>query len=157
LSGPTRVIACGQALAGDDGVGFAVLARLRERSLPGLELAEAGETAALLTLLATPRPIVLIDAVVARPAGQVVVLTLADLLAGAGPGACSTHGLSVGRAVALARALLPPGEPPVISLVGITIETLRRGREGLSAAVAAAVPRAVEAVLELARGSPGHA
>jgi hydrogenase maturation protease len=143
-----RVIALGQAAAGDDGVGFRVLDALRARGVPpGVELLRAAEDSALVELLETPAPVVLVDAVLGSPAGEVVELAphqLAD-----GIQAVSTHGLGVAQALALARTLTPNTVSPSIRIVGVTIERpVTRGWE-LSAPVAAAVARAVERVLAL--------
>ena len=68
-----RVIAFGQAAAGDDGVALVVLERLRERGVPaGVELVHAGEDVALVSLLSTPVPVILIDAVLGTPCGAVL-------------------------------------------------------------------------------------
>jgi hydrogenase maturation protease len=137
-----RVIALGQAAAGDDGVGLAVLEHLRRRGVPdGVELVHAAEDGALITLLETPRPVVLVDAVLGEPPGEVLELTPQQLEASA-VRAVSTHGLGVAQAVALAREVAPATVPPAIWIVGITIAPPARYVQALSAAVAAAVPRA---------------
>jgi hydrogenase maturation protease len=147
-----RVIALGQAVAGDDGVGLAVLDALRARGVPaGVELVRAPEDAALVSLLETRDPVVLVDAVLGAPPGEVVELSVDDL-ASRGVHALSTHGIGVPDAVALARTLAPNAVTPSIRVVAITIERPARYGDRLSAAAAAAVPRAAERVLALARG-----
>jgi hypothetical protein len=70
-----RVIGLGQALAGDDGVGLAVLERLGAAGVPdGVELVSARDESALLALLETPAPVVLLDAVLGGRPGEVVEL-----------------------------------------------------------------------------------
>ena len=147
-----RVIALGQAAAGDDGVGVAVLEALRARGVPaGVELARAPEDVALISLLETRAPVVLVDAVLARPAGEVLELGLADLERH-GARAISTHGIGVPEAVELARTLAPGGVTSSIRVVAVTIERPTRYEQRLSPAVAAALPRAVERVLALVGG-----
>jgi hydrogenase maturation protease len=146
---PARVIAIGQGAAGDDGVGFAVLDRLRADGVPAdVELRRAEEDAALVTLLATPHPVVIVDAVLGSPPGRVVDLDPAQLAA-AGLPPVSTHGLGVAQAIALARVLAPEDVAPSIRIVGVTIERPQRYAQTLSAPVAAAVAPAAARVRAL--------
>ncbi len=138
-----RVIALGQSAAGDDGVGLAVLDALRGTA--EVELVHAAEDSALVSLLATPVPVVLVDAVVGGRPGEVVELE-AEELAASGVRPVSTHGLGVGRAIALARVLTPEAVSPAIRIVGITIARPARYAQRLSPEVAAAVPRAAARV-----------
>jgi len=147
-----RVIALGQAAAGDDGAGLAVLEALRrERLPPDVELLHAAEDSALITLLATPVPVVLVDAVLGGLPGEVVELVPEELDA-SGFRPVSTHGLGAARAIALARTLTPDAISPAIRIVGITIAPPARYVQALSPAVAAAVPRAVARVRALVEG-----
>jgi len=142
-----RVIGIGQPMAGDDGVGLAVVRHLRKLALPErVELMETADPSGLPPLLEDADLVVLVDAVAGagRP-GRVLHLTPAGLQAD-GPCGSSTHGLGVGWAIELARTLSPDRIPWRIDLVGISIERPRCLSEGLSAAVAAAVPRAAEEV-----------
>lgn len=142
-----RVIGLGQRAAGDDGAGLAVIEALRGRGLPaGAELVEAPDASALVSLLETPGPVVVVDAVLASPPGEVIELSLSDLAAG-GPAPVSTHGLGVGQAIELARLAAPGRLSPDIRIVGVSIGRPRRQEIGLSPEVAAAVPRAVARVL----------
>jgi hydrogenase maturation protease len=144
-----RVIALGQGAAGDDGVGLAVLERLHTEGVPAhVELVRAAEDAALVTLLETSVPVVLVDAVLGSPPGEVLELSPADLeRLPVRP--ISTHGLGVAQALALARTLAPDRVAPVIRIVGVTIEKPTRYRQELSPAVAAAVARAAARVRAL--------
>ena len=147
-----RVIGLGQPAAGDDGVGLAVVDALRACGAPaGVELVRAPEDAALVSLLETSAPVVLVDAVIGSPAGEVVELDPAELARRDARGV-STHGIGVADAIALARALVPDGVAPSIRVVAVTIERPARHGAGLSPAVAAALPRAVARVLALVGG-----
>jgi len=147
MSGRARVIGLGQAAAGDDQVGLAVIEHLRRAGIPeGVELLAAAEPSALLPLLETPGPVVLVDAVLAAPAGEVLVLEPEELES-RGLSTMSTHGLGVAQAVALARLLSPGAVSPSIHIVGVSISRPERFQQGLSPEVAAAVPRAAELVL----------
>jgi hydrogenase maturation protease len=147
MIGRARVIGLGQAAAGDDQVGLAVIAHLRGVGAPdGVELLAAAEASALLPLLETPVPVVLVDAVLASPAGEVLVLEPEEL-EHRGLSTMSTHGLGVAQAVALARLLSPATVSPSIHIVGVSISRPERFQQGLSPEVAAAIPRAAALVL----------
>jgi hydrogenase maturation protease len=143
-----RVVGLGQRLAGDDGVGLAIIDRLRAIELPpGVELLEAGDASALLPLLETTNPVVVLDALLgAGPAGEVVELDAADIeVASARP--VSTHGLDIVAAIELARVLFGSDASPRVRIVGVRIASPARGVCGLSPVVSAAVARAVRVVL----------
>ncbi len=146
-----RIIGLGQPAAGDDGVGWAVIAALRAGGLaPGAELVEVAEPSALLPWLDSTVPVVLVDAVLASPAGCVLELG-ADDLESRDLVPLSTHGMSLAQAIALAR-VLGGGQLPVIRLVAVTIARPDRYRSALSAPVAAAVPEAARRVAALVEG-----
>ena len=149
---PARVIALGQRSAGDDGVGFAVLDRLRQGGVPpDVDLRRAEEDAALIGLLETPHPVVIVDAVLGSPPGRVLDLAPADLAA-SGVRPVSTHGLGVVRAIELARVVAVGEVSPSIRIVGITIDRPARYEDGLSPRVEAAVALAAARVRALVAG-----
>ncbi len=136
------VIGLGQRAAGDDGVGPVIVDGLRAIGRPDLALLEVAEPSGLISLLATSEPVVIVDAVVdGESEGELV--ELAELPRGMRT--VSTHGIDLGQAVALAGLL---AGAPHIHFVGVTIACTSGAY--LSAAVAAAVPRAIERILELA-------
>jgi hydrogenase maturation protease len=148
-----RIIGIGQRAAGDDGAGPAVLDRLRTGGAvrTELELCEVAEPAALLPLLEGARRVIIVDAALAAgEPGAVLVLHPADLeTRPLSP--VSTHGMSVGQAIALARALDPDKVCDDIYLVAIAAERPRGLAYGLSARVAAAIPAAARAADALAQ------
>jgi len=147
-----RVIALGQTAAGDDGVGLLILERLRTHGVPrDVELLHAPDDLALVPLLETPTPVVIVDAVLHAPAGEVLELSPQEL-AERGARAMSTHGVGVCAAIKLARALAPEGCARSIRIVAVSISQPQRYMQSLSPAVAAAVPRAVERILALLGG-----
>lgn len=149
MSGRARVIGLGQAAAGDDQVGLAVIEHLRGAGVSeGVELLAAAEPSALLPLLETAATVVLVDAVLAAPAGEVLVLAPEELEQ-RGLSTMSTHGLGVAQAVALARLLSAAAVSPSIHVVGVSISRPERFQQGLSPEVAAAIPRAAEHVLRI--------
>lgn len=149
MSVRARVVGLGQPVAGDDGVGIAVLRYLRQIGVPaGTELFEVADATALLPLLETSDPVVIIDAVVGHGTeGEVLELDGEDLgIRSDGPRPLSTHGVNLGQVIGLARLLHAGAVSSQISFVGVTITRPDRHVYGLSPAVLAAVPRAAAAV-----------
>ena len=150
-----RIIGVGQAWAGDDGVGIAVIARLKHSAAP-IDLVEAAEPTQLITLLTDGAdPVVLVDAIIDDgPAGRVLLMD-AQTPDRNSERLLSTHGLGVMEAIELARIAHPERIARRIFIVGITIQSALRGGGGLSGAVESAVPLAAARALELAQGSGG--
>ncbi len=143
-----RVIGLGQRAAGDDGVGLVVLERLRSLVPHDVDLVAVAEACSAISLLATPVPVVIVDAVVTDRgvAGEVLDLD-SDALRRHARGV-STHGVSLARALDLARWLAEPERiVPTTRIIGVTIAVPHAPAIGLSEVVEAAVPCAVGAVL----------
>lgn len=152
-----RVVGLGQRAAADDGVGLAVIDALRARGVPdGVELHACAEASALVELLRTRAPVVLVDAVVGAGAPGEVVALDPDRIDARGPTPLSTHGMGVVEALAIARALYPAEVSPRVSVVGVAIEPPGRYSPELSPAVARAVPRAAARALSLLAGDAGE-
>jgi hydrogenase maturation protease len=146
-----RVIAVGEAAAGDDGVGPAVLARLRDEGLPdGVETLLARDPMDLVGAIDGAARVVVVDALVGIPPGEVREMAPEEVAAG-GPAAVSTHGMGVREAIELARAVRDAPLPP-IRIVAVGIERPAALGMGLSPAVAAAVARAAARVRALVGG-----
>ncbi len=148
MSGSARiaVIGVGNDYRRDDGVGWAVIARLRERPLPpDAVLATCdGDPGRLIGLWEGARLAVVVDAAHAHPVtpGRVHRLTV-DAGRLPAPSATSSHGLGLGEAVELARVLgLLPDRLVVYAVEGADSDF----GTGLSPAVAATVADLVEAV-----------
>ncbi len=142
---PVLVLAVGNPLRSDDGVGVRVLERLAAAGLPaGVEVTD-GATAGLdlALLLADRRLVVLVDAVVGEwPPGTVVRLDGSALAAGGIGG--SSHEAGIADAVDVVRRL---GRGPArVVLVGVAAASLEPG-DRLTPAVAAAVGETAVAVL----------
>jgi hydrogenase maturation protease len=144
----TLVVGVGQEVAGDDGVGLAVLDELRRRRVPaGTQLVHLKESMDLIDLLDRQEHVVLVDAVLALPPGVVVELSPEELSDRAAQPA-SSHGMGAAQAILLARTL-SPGATPRVRVVAVTISRPDRYGVGLSPEVAAAVPEAADRVLSL--------
>jgi hydrogenase maturation protease len=149
-----RVVALGQPLAGDDGVGLVVLDALRQvTDLPPCELHFAREATALLGLLDGAERVIVVDALIGVDPGTVLVLERPALQASnARP--LSSHGLDALSAIELHAALCAT-QPPSVVFVGVGVGLLLpTPGAGLTPAVAEAVPLAARHVLELLVGAP---
>jgi hydrogenase maturation protease len=109
---PILILGVGNEYRCDDAAGLMVARRLRERSLPGVEVREHdGEAASLMDTWRGAGEVILVDAVVAdAEPGQILRL---DVHAQPIPRTlfrCSTHAFGAAEAVELSRALgeLPP-------------------------------------------------
>jgi hydrogenase maturation protease len=143
------VIGVGNEYRRDDGVGPAVVTRLRRRGLPGVRLEECdGETGRLLELWRDATLVVIVDAVRTEhpQPGRVHRRSLRHpAVVGR---AASSHSSDLGGAVELARAL---GRlPQVLLLYAVEAGDTSFGA-GLSPPVAAAVDRVAD---EIARDLP---
>jgi hydrogenase maturation protease len=146
--GDVVVVGTGNPFRRDDGVGVAVLDRLRAVAPDGVRLAERdGEPTGIVGAWEGARLAVVVDAVV--PGGAPGTVHRIEIRDGVGeiPDRAyrgSSHALGVGDAVRLARAL---GRLPArLVVLGIEAEDLADG-QGLSAGVAAAVEPAARQVL----------
>ena len=151
-TGRIVVLGIGNLLKGDDGVGVRVIEALEARNLPPeVELVDGG--AGGLTLLVHfegARALVIVDAVnLGAPPGTVRAFGLGDIEDAGLPVRFSLHEVGILPMLELARQLGQlPGE---VRIIGVQPERFDLGDQ-LSEAVAAAVPEAVEVVMqELAR------
>jgi len=154
------VVAPGNPMAGDDGFGQRVAARLQDLDPPSLQIVDLGREgpAGLLDHLENQAGLILVDAVTApgRSPGEIVDVDWASegRPALVHESALSTHGLSIARQLELAAGLgLLPGR---VRLIGAVLESTRCG-DGLSAPLVPAVSSAVEAVLRRAEIWEGRA
>ncbi|MEU7767740.1 hydrogenase maturation protease [Nocardia sp. NPDC049190] len=140
------VIGLGNQYRGDDAVGPAVVSELQRYRLPDVELILSdGEPVGLLEAWSGVDLAILVDAVLREPSdpGRIWRSTV-DNLHGVTHSA-STHTLSVPEALLLGRAL--DRVPGKLIVIAVEAADLDYGL-GLSAPVAAAVPRVVETVLD---------
>lgn len=146
MSGPALVVGIGNRSRGDDGVGPEVAARVAGLDLPGVTVMVCEEPLALVEHVNGYDEVVVVDAVHSGgDVGQVQVrLVGAEPLPRQGH-AIGSHGLGVGDAVELARAL---GRlPHRLTLVGVEAETFLLGAP-LSAEVRDHLDAAVRAVTD---------
>lgn len=149
------VVGLGDPDRGDDGAGVAVARQVAAQALPGVVVVDHHDPTALIDLWVGHEPVVVVDAVRSGAAPG----TVHRLVVGAGvpalpasawaaSGRGGTHALGLAAVVALARALHRLPERLVV--IGVEAASFAHG-EPLSPAVAAAVPAAVDRVLEEVR------
>ncbi|HET9552358.1 MAG TPA: hydrogenase maturation protease [Anaeromyxobacteraceae bacterium] len=145
------VLCLGNALRRDDAVALHVAAALRADPPEGAEVATSARAGLyLLDDMEGFDRVVVVDAVRtgSHSPGEVHALDLEALHAPAGP---SPHAVGLPSALALARASGAP-VPSRVALVLVEVAEMETIGEGLTPAVAAAVPRAVQAArAEVAR------
>ncbi|NYT05662.1 MAG: hydrogenase maturation protease [Methanomicrobiales archaeon] len=137
-----RIIGCGNPLMGNDGVGLAVIERLR-LDHPDLDCVEGGLGGlGLLPLMEGYDRVVIVDATTGYGSiGDVVVFhTLPDSRFFP----MSLHDIGIVETVAVARELGYAGDVVIIGIEGGAIDTFS---DTLDPAVAAAIPRACRLVL----------
>ena len=145
-----RVIGLGQRTAGDDGVGLVVIDALRVRGVPqGVELLAVAEPTQMIPLLETLDLVIVVDAIVGAETPGTVVTYPPERFAAQNLAPFSTHGVGAIEAIELARLLSPDEVSTSIHIVGVTIDRPTHRSNALSPSVARALPRAIEAVLEL--------
>jgi hydrogenase maturation protease len=138
------VLCLGNPLRRDDAVGLHVARALQAAPPPGARVAVSARSGLyLLDDMEGFDRVVVVDAVQlgGHPPGTVHALPIEQLHTPAGP---SPHTVGLPSALALARTAGAP-VPSRLWLVLVEVEALDQVGEGLSGAVAAAVPRAVEA------------
>lgn len=149
MSVRVRVIGCGNPEAGDDVLGLLAARAARERLPETVDVVEAGVSLRVLDLLEDVEAVVIVDAVRGRGSGRTpgsLVRAEADErgLPVELRGSLSSHGLGLAEAVGLAAAI---GPLPRVSFLGVEAGDLTAGA-GLSPAVAEALPRLVDAIVD---------
>jgi hydrogenase maturation protease len=158
----TLVIGLGNPILGDDGVGWVVAEQVRaalsnpKSSIANpqsieVDCASLGGLSLMERLTGSER-VILVDAIFtgAKPVGTVSQFTLSDLPDLSAGHSASAHDTSLRNALNVGRGmdiLLPKDENVII--VAIEAENVYDFSQELSPAVAAAMPQAVKAVLEL--------
>lgn len=144
LGGDVIVIGVGNGFRRDDGVGLAVAAAVASQAPPGVRvIGDVGDPCRVLDAWAGARLAVIVDAAVASPAvpGRIHRCTVDQLHPVT---TTSSHGVDLATVFALGEVL--DRLPDAVVLIAIEVADTAQG-VGLSAAVAAALPKAVAAVL----------
>ena len=145
--GSIRVFGIGNPTRGDDGVGWLVAGKLKERLPADVDVRLAlGESLELIDAWSGADVVIVVDAMSSGAAPGTVHRFVAgrDALPVRTPASTSTHGLGLAEALEMARTI--GREPPRLIVWGIEGKCFEIGA-GLSPDVAAAVPTVVSGVL----------
>jgi hydrogenase maturation protease len=151
----TLVIGLGNPILGDDGVGWVVAHEIARKtagrqdvevdclSLGGLSLMER---------LTGCERVILVDSIFTaeKPVGTLSIIKLTELPDRSSGHTTAVHDTSLRNALSIGRSMnIPLPRDEEISIVAIEAENVYDFSETLSPAVAAAVPKAVESILQL--------
>ncbi|MCJ7562578.1 MAG: hydrogenase maturation protease [Thermoplasmata archaeon] len=149
----TLVIGLGNPILSDDGVGIHVARKLREMSMPSIDVEElAASGLELLDMIIGYDQVIVVDAIKTeggRP-GEFYALREEDFentVHGASP-----HGINVATAFALGRKVVPDKMPKEVIFIAIEADDLVNVSEELTDTVSKALPSIVEFVIETANG-----
>lgn len=153
----TLIIGLGNPILGDDGVGWrvshAVATHLQDRDVAAeVDWLSVGGLSLMERLIGYER-VIIVDSIQTEegPAGEVTVFPLAVLPERSAGHTTAIHDASLQTALALGRQM-GAALPEKIMVVAVEAERVFDFSEKLSPAVAAAIPRATEAVLALLAG-----
>lgn len=144
-----KIIAIGNPLMGDDGVGPAVIERMREMELPAnVTLVNSGADPldATVHLLDADKAIIIDAAAMNRAPGHIEMLSPENLQAREADdrAPCSTHIYGLTEGLQLAKAV---GFDPEIRIIGVQPLSTAPS-EGLSPEVSSCIPDVINLVLE---------
>jgi hydrogenase maturation protease len=157
LAPVTRILCLGNELVRDDGAGIRVGRVLLGLPLPPHVRVELAPQLGfdLLDVVAGAEQVILVDAMsTGRPPGSCVTLA-GQAIERYSAGVSLSHSLGIAELMALARKLAPEHPRATLHFVGIEGVAFAGYGLGLSAEVEAALPEAVDAVLELIGASAG--
>jgi hydrogenase maturation protease len=153
----TRILCLGNELVRDDGAGIRVGRVLQGLSLPPHVRVELAPQLGfdLLEVVAGAEQVILVDAMsTGRPPGTCVTLA-GQAIERLGAGTSLSHTLGIAELMALARKLAPERPQATLHFVGIEGVAFAEYGIGLSPEVAAVIPVAVDAVLQLIGADEG--
>lgn len=143
------VIACGNLLRGDDGVGAYVFRELAKSGIPdGVALIEAGTaTLDILSYVEHADKVLIIDAVMSgNPPGTIYRIPIGDLNTSVANN-LTLHDLNPQDILAIGRAMLGKELTDRVIVLGMEVKSTQYGL-GLSPEVEKAIPRLVDLVEE---------
>jgi hydrogenase maturation protease len=153
---PTRILCLGNELVRDDGVGIRIGRILLGLPLPAEVRVELAPHLGfdLLDAVAGADRVILVDATsTGRPPGTCVTLA-GQAIERYSAGASLSHTLSLAELMALARHLAPDRPEATLHFVGVEGVAFTDYGMDLTPEVTAAIPEAVDRVLELVGASP---
>jgi hydrogenase maturation protease len=144
----TIVVGCGNRLCTDDAAGLEAVRQYGAMDVPDhVCVVEAGCPGyGLLDLIAGFKRAILVDAVVSGAPPGTIHRFAADALPPRELLPLSSHGVNMIDALTLGRMLAPGSLPPRIVIIGIEVSDRTPYCEGLTPAVASALPKLIAAI-----------
>ena len=159
MNGRIVVIGCGNGLRRDDGVGPAVIHRLRCDGVPdGVDLVDSGTDgiAVAFRMRGAAHAVVVDGAVTGSPPGTIHRVPAAQIEELAEPAALSSHALRWDHSLAVARWLLGDEHPDRVSVFLVELADTRHGTD-LSEPVADAAREVAHGIRSLFPATEGSA
>ena len=153
----TRILCLGNELVRDDGVGIRIGRILGELPLPAEVCVELAPHLgfALLDVVAGADCVILVDAMsTGQPPGTCVTLA-GRAIEHYGAGTSISHTIGIAELMELARRLAPDRPPATLHFVGVEGVAFADYGTEMTAAVEAAIPVAVDAVLRIVGADDG--
>jgi hydrogenase maturation protease len=153
MKAPVLVLGIGSPVVSDDAVGFRVVDALRKMNVQGIQLEEACVSGLdLIETMLDYRMVIVVDAILtgAFPPGKIMVLgedSLEATVHGVNP-----HDVNIGTAIELGRQLEPERFPKEVVFVAVEVNDVWTVSDKMTPEVEAAMPEAVQTVLDLAEG-----
>jgi len=153
MKAPVLVLGIGSPVVSDDALGFRVVDELRKMKVPGIDIDEASVSGLdLIEMMLDYRLVIVVDAILTGsfPPGKVMVLGQESLEAtvhGVNP-----HDVNIGTTIALGKQLEPERFPKEVVFVAVEVNDVWTVSDHMTPEVEAALPEAVQTVVDLAEG-----
>lgn len=147
------VLGIGSPIMCDDAIGFRVLKELARLDLPKVDLEEACTSGFdLIDMMLDYGRVIIVDAIMntGKPIGEVMVLD-SQAFTGAVHGT-NPHEANIPTTLELGRTLEPERFPKDVQFVAVEVEDIFTMSEQMTPKVEAALPHAVEVVVDLIKG-----
>ena len=153
MKAPVLVLGIGSPVVSDDALGFRVVDEIRKKNVQGIDVDEASVSGLdLIEIMLDYKLVIVVDAILtgAFPPGKVMVLGQESLEAtvhGVNP-----HDVNIGTTIALGKQLEPERFPKEVVFVAVEVNDVWMVSDHMTPEVEAALPEAVQTVLDLAEG-----
>lgn len=153
MRSPVLVLGIGSPYVTDDALGFRVLDEVRKLNPAGVDFEEASVSGLdLIEIMLDYERVIVVDAILTGtyPVGKVMVLgedSLSATVHGVNP-----HEMNVGTTIALGKQLEPERMPKEVIFVAVEVNDVWTVNDRMTPEVEAALPEAVQTVLDLIDG-----
>jgi hydrogenase maturation protease len=153
MKGKTLVLGIGSPVVTDDAIGFHIVDRIRSMNLESVDLEEASTSGLdLIEMMLDYQLVIVADAIVTTNYAPGTVMVLTEESFSATIHGTNPHEVNVGTALELGRKLEPERMPKEIFFVAVEVNDVYTVGETMTQEVEAALPEAVQTVLDLIAG-----